>query len=401
MPLDRAGFFPPARAAVAIAFLVNGFAIGSWAPQVPILAGRLGFSEAALGLLILVFGLGAVAAMPAVGAAISRGGSRRPMLATHLLLAPALPLLVIAPSPFLAVPAIFFFGMMLGGMDVAMNANAVSVERGMGRAIMSSCHGFWSLGGMIGAGVGGPVIAALGAPGHALLVGLLILATLLGVVKLGHDDRMDHETAADGEAGGGLKAILTAARRDRSALVMALAIGVFALIAMLPEGAAIDWSAIYLRGTLGADVAVSGLAFATFSAAMAIFRFLGDGIRDRLGAVNTVRLFSLVAASGLLLTGLGGSLPIVICGFALTGVGLSNIVPIAFSAAGNVPGLKPGIGISIATSIGYSGGLLAPSAIGFLAEHVGLADVYIGMSALLAVILALSGMMAGADARKA
>ncbi|MCB8840713.1 MFS transporter [Aurantimonas sp. VKM B-3413] len=401
MALDRAGFFPPARTAVAIAFLVNGFAIGSWAPQVPILAGRLGFSEGALGLLILVFGLGAVAAMPAIGAAISRGGSRRPLIATHLLLAPALTLLVVAPSPLLAVPAIFFFGMMLGGMDVAMNANAVAVERGMGRAIMSSCHGFWSMGGMIGAGIGGPVIAALGAPAHAVLAGLLTLAALLVVVKLGHDDRLDHEAAQETGGGGGLAAIIAAARRDRSALVTALAIGVFALIAMLPEGAAIDWSAIYLRGTLGADVVTSGLAFAAFSAAMATFRFLGDGIRDRLGAVNTVRLFSLVAASGLLLTGLGGSLPIVICGFALTGIGLSNIVPIAFSAAGNVPGLKPGIGISIATAIGYSGGLLAPSAIGLLAESVGLADVYVGMSALVLVVLALSGMMAGADARKA
>ncbi|MEX6505291.1 MFS transporter [Jiella sp. M17.18] len=394
--LDRAGVFPPARLAVCIAFLVNGFAIGSWAPEVPILAARLGFSQAALGLLILVFGLGAITAMPVIGGLISRGGSRRPMLLTHLLLAPALPFLVLAPDRPLAVVAIFLFGAMLGGMDVAMNANAVAVERGMGRAIMSSCHGFWSVGGMVGAGIGGPLIAAVGAPGHAAVAGLLILSALALTLRLSHEDRAAHQPAEETEAGS-FAGILAAARRDRSAILKAIAVGIFALTAMMPEGAAIDWSAVYLRQSLAADVVTSGFAFAAFSAAMALFRFLGDGIRNRLGAVATVRLFAVVAASGLALTGLAGSLPLVVCGFALTGIGLSNIVPIAFSAAGNVAGLKPGIGISIASGIGYSGGLLAPSVIGFLAEHVGLADVYVGLAALLVVVLALSGLMAGAD----
>ena len=179
--------------------------------------------------------------------------------------------------------------------------------------------------------------------------------------------------------------------------LMAGAIGLFALVAMMPEGGAIDWSAVYLKSELGADTAVSGFAFAAFSATMAIFRFLGDDIRNRLGAVKTVRLFAFVAASGLLLAGLAGHFLVAIAGFALAGIGLANIVPIAFSAAGNVKGLPDGTGISIATAIGYSGGLMAPSLIGFLAEHIGLADVFLGMAGLLAIILALSGMMSLAD----
>ncbi|HEX2019344.1 MAG TPA: MFS transporter, partial [Aurantimonas sp.] len=157
---------PGPRLAVSVAFLVNGFVLGSWAPQVPVLAARLGYSESALGLLILVFGLGALTAMPLIGVAISRGGSWRPTLLTQLLLAAALPFLAFAPSTAFAVPAAFFFGMTLGGMDVAMNANAISVEKTRARAIMSSCHGFWSLGGFAGAAAGGPLIGALGGEYH-------------------------------------------------------------------------------------------------------------------------------------------------------------------------------------------------------------------------------------------
>ncbi|WP_062015624.1 MFS transporter [Aureimonas sp. AU4] len=385
----RASLWPRERLAVSGAFLANGFVLGNWAPQVPIFAERLGLSESRLGLLILAFGVGAVLAMPLVGAATARFGTRRPVLVGQVLLAIAFPLLALAPTPVLAALAILFFGMSMGGMDVAMNANAVAVERRLPRAMMSSCHGFWSIGGFTGAAVGGPLIAALGGTGHMMLIGLVTLLAALPVGRAMLEDRdAPHEAAPDAATSGGRGGILSWG---------AVAIGVCALFAMVPEGAAIDWSAIYLRQDHGTEVALSGLAFAALSGSMALFRFLGDPIRDRLGAVRTVRLSVGLGIVGLLLVALGPVLPVILVGFAVLGVGLSNIVPVAFSAAGNIPGLKPGVGISIATTIGYSGILIAPSAIGWFAEHFGFPPVFLALAVLLALVFPLAGLMRGAD----
>ncbi|UIJ72346.1 MFS transporter [Aurantimonas sp. HBX-1] len=388
--------FPGPRFAVSIAFLINGFVLGSWAPQVPVLAARLGYSETALGLLILVFGLGALTAMPLIGMAISKGGSKRPTLATQLLLAASLPFLAFAPATVLAVPAAFFFGVTLGGMDVAMNANAIAVEKTRAKAIMSSCHGFWSLGGFAGAAAGGPLIAALGHEGHALFVGAVTLALLWPVSRFGLDDRTLPVTGAAKPAGG-LAGIVEAARRDRTALLKALAIGIFTLFAFFPEGVAIDWSALFLRQDLGVDVAASGFAFAAFSAAMALFRFVGDPLRDRFGSVPTLVVSLFTASAGLCVIALSGELALVLIGFAVMGMGLANVVPVAFSAAGNLPGLKPGIGISIATTLGYSGALFAPSVVGFAAERFGFPTVFLTLAALLGVLLVMTPLVRNAD----
>ena len=392
--LDR---FPPARRAVALAFFVNGFGIGSWAPEVPVIAARLEISEQTIGILILLFGVGGVLTMPLIARAIARIGSRPPMLLTHFLAAFAFPALILAPSLYTAFAAMLVFGAMFGGMDAAMNANAITLERQMDRAIMSSSHGFWSVGGFVGAGFGGPIIAAFGPAVHAGVVAAVILVCFVFVQRMARDDRDLHRNPHANSASGGTASASKPDKATPAGLISAGAIGIFALLAIMPEGGAIDWSALYLKSELGADTATSGFALAAFSATMAVFRFLGDDIRNRLGAVKTVRLFAFVAASGLLLTGLAGNIFIAIAGFAIAGIGLANIVPIAFSAAGNVKGLPDGTGISIATAIGYCGGLMAPSVVGFLAEHVGLATVYLGMAGLLSVILALSGMMALAD----
>lgn len=393
----RAGISAPGpRLAVSIAFLVNGFVLGSWAPQVPVLAARLGYSESALGLLILVFGLGALTAMPLIGVVISKSGSKRPTLATQLLLAAALAFLAFAPSTAFAVPAAFFFGMTLGGMDVAMNANAISVEKTRAKAIMSSCHGFWSLGGFAGAAAGGPLIAALGAQGHGLFVGAVTLALLWPVYRFGLDDRA-LPIASTGVPTSGFAGFAEAARRDRTALLKALAIGVFTLFAFFPEGVAIDWSALFLRQDLGVEIAASGLAFAAFSAAMAIFRFVGDPLRDRFGSVRTLVVSLFTASSGLCLIALSGELGWVLAGFAVMGMGLANVVPVAFSAAGNLPGLKPGVGISIATTLGYSGALFAPSAVGFAAERFGFSTVFLTLAGLLGVLLVMTPLVRNAD----
>jgi predicted MFS family arabinose efflux permease len=168
----------PQRLAVSLMFLANGFVVGSWAPKIPEFAARLQLDESELGLMIMCFGIGSLCAMPAVGAMISREGSRRLMLLVAAATVPCLMLVTLAPSIWTAALALFLMGGMIGGMDVAMNANAVEVEKRQGRAIMSSCHGFWSLGGVAGAALGGVLIELYGVQLHAVIACLLTAAAL-------------------------------------------------------------------------------------------------------------------------------------------------------------------------------------------------------------------------------
>lgn len=383
----RAGFMPRERMAVSALFLVNGYVVGNWAPRIPAFKAGLGIDEGALGLMILAFGLGSLAAMPLVGVAVAREGSRRAALLGAFGLAPLMALISLAPGPWAAAAALALTGALVGGMDVAMNANAVAVERRMGRAIMSSCHGFWSLGGLIGAATGGVLIGRAGVWGHAAAVLIVVIA--LAALALPAVIRDAPEPEAPG-----------AGPRERvgwAVLLPAALLGIVALFSMTPEGAVLDWSALYLRQELGGSVEAAGLAFAGFSASMAAMRFGGDLIRDRLGAVATLRVSTVVAGAGMLAAAFADSVGGAALGFAVAGLGVANMVPIAFSAAGALPGLPPGIGISMVTFMGYSGLLFAPSLIGFVAEHTGLGPIYAALPLLYVVVLALSGLARWAD----
>jgi fucose permease len=372
-----------ARWAVAALFAVNGFIIGSWAPQIPLFLTRLGITEFTLGLLILGFGLGALIAMPAAGVVIGRKGSRATVIWFSFAAAFGLLLVVAAPNVWSAALAMVLFGGVIGGMDVSMNANAVAVERRLGRAIMSSSHGFWSLGGFVGGGAGGLAIERFGALSHAILVtGICIVAASIAVRYLyGEDLPEAHERQP------------VTLPRDPSLYI----VGAIALFCMIPEGAVLDWAALYLKQERGASIATAGFAFAAFSAAMATMRFLGDGVRNRFGAVKTLRISALVAAAGMFAASVAPEAWMVIAAFCLAGFGIANTVPIAFSAGGNHPGLPPGAGMSVVTTMGYSGILVAPSALGFVGEHFGFAPIYLGVAVLLLIVAALAGYARAAD----
>ncbi len=375
------------RAAVAGLFAVNGFLMGSWAPQIPLLLSRLSISETIVGLLIFGFGVGAVVAMPWSGRLIARHGSRRVAGWFGSAAALALAVVVLSPGVLASALALAAFGGSIGGMDVAMNANAVEVERRLDRAVMSSSHGFWSLGGFVGAAAGGPAILVLGAAGHALTISLLSLLALFAILPFAVVGVPHGHEAAPRPRG-----------LPRDPLIWL--IGVMALFSMIPEGAVLDWSSLYLAKELGAPLQTSGLAFAVFSGAMALMRFAGDAVRDRFGAVATLRGSAVIAATGMALGGLATTPAFAIGAFALAGLGMANTVPIAFSAGGNHPGLAPGAGLAVVTTTGYAGILVAPSLIGWIGEHVGLAPVYLGTAALMGVVAALAGLAKAADRQK-
>lgn len=371
------------RLGVSVLFLINGFIMGSWAPQIPELFTRLSLTESQLGLVILVFGIGSLVLMPIAGVQIARLGSRIVSLAFAVGLIPILAFIALSTSIPLSVVFVFLLGGLTGGMDVSMNANAVAVEKNMRRAIMSSCHAFWSLGGLIGAGIGGFVIQQFGAVSHAIFVSVSAALILAGVWSL-----VFHDAPEKTEEKQPLTLPLTP---------LPWLIGIMALFSMVPEGAIMDWGALYLRNELGASVAASGLAFGAFSLTMAIMRFAGDLVRERFGAVRTLQVCALISIAGLLISGAAPNATIAIIGFALAGIGISNMVPIAFSAAGNMPGLAPGVGMSVVTTMGYSGILVAPSLIGFVAQYSGLAIVFLALPLLHVVVVLLSRLAKHAD----
>ncbi|TDH37611.1 MFS transporter [Pseudohoeflea suaedae] len=384
----RRPLFTRERGAIALLFLQNGYLIGNWAPKVPEFAARLELQESVIGLMVLFFGLGSMAAMPLVGWWVSRYGSHGLLRVMVFVITPVFILINLAPDAVMGALALAVMGATVAGTDVAMNANAVEVERSERRAIMSSCHGFWSLGGLIGSASGGLIIDLAGNWAHAGIV--TIVALILGFLawpRIYSDRPHPDEEGVDG-------APVTVPPFRNIALWL---MGLMCLFSMIPEGASLDWSALYLRNEFGADAALSGLAFAAFSAGMAMMRFLGDAIRDRFGAVRTVRVSVGFTIAGLLLAGNAPGAAWAVAGFAIAGLGIANMVPVLFSAAGNMPGLRKGVGISFVTFFGYSGLLFAPSLIGLVAEQLGLAIVYVGICAPLVVVLAGSRLARYAD----
>jgi len=366
------------RWAVAAIFLANGFLTGSWAPQIPVFLTRLDISKFTLGLLILLFGVGAVTAMTWCGHLISRHGSRTVLRWFGLCGSLGLLVVALAPNVPLAAIAMFIFGGLIGGMDVAMNSNAVVVERRLSRAIMSSSHGFWSLGGFAGGALGGFAIQNYGHLAHAVVVTAIAFAVLAVAVR--HLIVEDKPEVAEHH------------KFTLPANPLVYLVGLMALLTMISEGAVLDWAALYLRQELGADLAVAGLAYAAFSGVMALMRFLGDGVRNRFGAVMTLRVSALVAAAGMLVAGLAPSPWLAIAAFAFCGFGIANMVPIIFSAGGNQEGMSSGTGMSVVTTMGYSGILVAPSAIGFVAEHSSFGPIFVALSGLLVIVLLMAGL---------
>lgn len=376
------------RWAVAALFFVNGFITGAWAPQIPLLLPRHQITEFTLGLLILLIGLGAVAAMMFAGKLIAAYGSRQMALLFGALVAPILPLVVLAPNLYLLAPCLILMGGTLGCMDVSMNANAVEVEQRIGRAIMSSSHGFWSLGGFAGGGIGGLALARFGAVEQALGVSVISLSVLIIAARF-----LWREPNA--RAAG--------AAKPKTAMFpkvpMLYVLGGMALFSMASEGSVLDWAALYVSKTLDAPLERSGLAFALFAGTMAVMRFLGDSVRNRFGAVRTLRVSGLIAAAGILVAALAPTDIVAIAGFAFAGLGVANMVPILFSAAGNHPGTSAGSGIATVTMIGYCGILLAPSVIGYAAETIGYRATYLTIVALLIVVVLMARQAVHADGR--
>ena len=378
---DRAAHLFRARTGVAVVFGLNGFGYGSWVPRIAEIKDDLDLSAGQLGLTLFMAAIGALIAMPLAGAAAHRFGSRAASTVTVVWYGLSLPGLALAPGPVWLGLALFLLGASSGALDVSMNAQGVTVERHHWRPIMSSLHGVFSLGAMAGAGTTGLIAATgVGLLPHLLAVGLL--SATIGLIAC---RPMLPAEAEGGAAGPGFA-------RPSRALVLP---GLVALAGLLSEGAMGDWSAVYLKASLGAGTTLAATAFAAFSLAMAGGRLLGDRLVARLGGDRVVRAGGALAACGLGLTLLIGQPLIAVLGFGLVGAGLACVFPVVLSAAARTAGVAPSAAIAAVCTLGYLGFLIGPPSIGGLAELIGL-PAALGVVVLLCALIAAIGSRAPA-----
>ena len=342
------------RWAVSACFFINGVVFASWVPHIPAVKNRHAITDGQLGLVLLAMAVGSVFALSIAGWLINRFGSRRMTIVAALGFSVTLPLLILSPNLVSLVSTLWLFGACNGLLDVSMNAQAVEVECGYNRPIMSSFHGLFSLGGLVGAGGAGFAMrAGLGEVVHVITVMMVAVLGVVGVLRwlapsaAQPDDRQP-----------------TFGRPSRGFL----GLGILAFCGLLTEGAMADWSAVYLHDVLGTGPALAATGFATCSSLMAIGRFGGDWMSKRVGPARLLQGSATLAA-----VGLGSGLLIAtptaaIVGFGLVGLGIANLIPVLFSATGRIPGILPGTALAAVASTGYFGFLTGPPLIGVVAE---------------------------------
>lgn len=370
-----------ARAAVIGIFAVNGFALANWFVRIPAIQRDLSLSEGMLGLALLAAAIGALVSMPITGALTSRFGSHRVVGATALLLSFSVVLPALAPGLLWLIPAVAVIGASNGALDVSMNSQAVAVEKRYPRQIMSSFHAAFSFGGLAGAVVGGLIASA----GVQPLTHFSVIALICAVAAAVAYRRLLPASADVAEDGAP-----SFARPTRALL----GLGVISFCVLLGEGAMSDWSAVYLNGPLETGPGFAAAGYAVFSLTMAFGRLSGDSLIARFGPARLVRLCGVLAAVGLGVA-LAVAQPVVaLIGFACAGAGFSIVFPTALSAAGRTEGMAPGPALAAVSTAGYTGFLVGPPAIGFVAELLGLGGALYIVVALSATVVFLAGTVA-------
>lgn len=369
---------PPQLKAAAWAlrtqFFVAGALFATWGVHVPTVKAHYGLGEQSLALAMLASGVGAVFALTHAGRVVGRFGPRVVTATMGLLLAIAVASLLATQAYAGLVLTMVVFGCTASLFDVALNAEATEIEARAARPLMSGFHALFSLGGMVGAGVGSLLPGwGIGAQTHLMLAG--ITALLLVFAACGAMLPM--------ERGGGGEHPLSLPRGP-----LAL-IGTLAALGLIAEGAMYDWSVLFLKQERHSDSGLAALGYASFSLAMALGRFGGDWVRARVTPIRLLVFSGVLAALGMSAALLVPLAAAGLLGFALVGLGLSNVVPVLFSAASRIPGIAPAHGIAAVSAVGYLGMMAGPPLIGLIAEHSSL-TMGLGCVVLFAIFMALA-----------
>ena len=371
------------RLSTRFSFFGLGFATAAWAPLIPFAQQRLHFNHADFGLLLLCSGLGAMLAMPATGKIVQRIGCRVPIGFALLLLAVLLPSLSLWTSPLMMAITLFLFGTAAGSLGVALNIQAVVVEKNSLKSLMSGFHGMASLGGLAGVLTITALLAlSISAVMSAFAVSLLLVIIIF--LSVPYSIKAVENTSL--EASSKVKKSI----RQRLPQPLIILIGIACFIIFMTEGAAMDWSGIYLTQQYGVNAAFAGLAYTFFAIAMTTGRFTGDYLIRYFGEKKLLTYSAICATLGLALVSIAPYWWLVLVGYTLVGTGCSNIVPIMFSRAGRQTVMPSAVALSCVSTMAYTGILVGPAFIGMVSELIGLSTVFMALSGLLLLIVALN-----------
>jgi predicted MFS family arabinose efflux permease len=358
------------RLATRLAFLVVGFVAAAWACLVPFAKANTQLDKGSLGLALLCLGVGSILAMPTAGALSTRYGCRVVITASSLLACAALPLLATVTSARLLAVILFIFGAAVGSADCVMNVQAVIVARASAKPLMSGFHAFYSLGG-IGGAASMSILLTLGTtPFNGTLV---VLAVMVLTVVAAYPGLLPFGNPPEGPAFAIPHGVV-------------LFLGVLCFIVFLVEGSMLDWSAVLMTEQRATGPAQAGLAFASFSVAMTFGRLIGDRVVARIGRRPVVAVGGLLAAGGIALATLVGVRAVALLGYALVGIGCSNIVPVLFTTVGRQKTMPQSVAVPAITTLGYAGILAGPAGIGFIAQHSNLNVAFLLVAALMVAV---------------
>jgi len=381
--LDTATLLSTQRLATRLSFFSLGFATAAWAPLIPFAQQRLNLNHADFGLLLLCMGIGSMIAMPATGALVKRWGCRPLIALALMLLMVLLPSLTMWNSIVMMAVALFIFGSAAGCLGVAINLQAVVVEKHSLRALMSSFHGMCSLGGLTGAMLVTALLAVGLSPLMSTLSVVMILLVIGGIAipscltSFEQDERPDED-------------MIDKPKKHYRPNGIILLIGMMCFIAFLSEGAAMDWGGIYLTSKYQLNPAFAGLAYTFFALSMTTGRFAGHILLKQWGEKSIVTYSAIGAAIGMAVIVTAPIWQVVILGYALLGLGCSNIVPVMFSRVGRQNDMPKAAALSLVSTIAYTGSLSGPALIGLIGEWAGLSTVLTGVAVLLFVIALLN-----------
>lgn len=366
--------------AARMAFFIPGFAMSTWAPMIPVVKSRLGIEADVLGMLILCLGLSAFVTMPLAGMIGTRLGCRKTIAIGCVGMAISMVLLSCMNSIWQYAAVLAFFGASMGLTDVTMNTNAVMIEKLDGRRLMSGMHAFWSIGCFIGAGC----FALMASLGLAVwMIAVIHSLVTMGIVLYVGRWWLDYRSA-----GGGHSLVV-----PRGIVII---LGILAGMIFLAEGAIMDWSGVLLTEVKALDVSLAGAGYAIFSVAMLVMRLLGDRTVQRLGERIAVIGGSILTAVGFAILVWADSIYLNGVGFVLVGIGCSNIVPVFYSLLKYQNDMPIGGAVTAITSIGYTGVILGPAFLGFVAHAIDITAVF----ELLIVLLLAEAFIAGCVFKK-
>jgi len=342
------------RIALGSMFFFIGLCFSSWAARIPDVQAKFQLSEGQLGTLLLFLPLGSVIGLPIAGWAVHQYGSRRVIMIGSFAYAMTLPLIALSPTTWAIIPVLILYGLLGNIMNISLNTQALDLEDQMGKNILASFHGLWSMAGFTGAGIGaGMIFLGISPSVHYLTVMVISFVIIFAAQRFIVKEKKASE-------GGGL-----VLRKPDDLL---LRISLIAFLAMMAEGCMFDWSGVYFKKVVQAEPSLIALGYVAFMGSMASGRFLTDKVVIRFGKVRVIQASGLMITLGLLISVIWPTVIPATIGFLFVGFGVASLIPVSYSIAGRSKLYSPSVALALVSTISFFGFLIGPPLIGFIAD---------------------------------